>query len=365
MAIRTPPLRDYHEEQGAKFTEFNGWDMPVEFDSIQSEHTAVRETVGKFDVSHMGEIEVLGPDATSLMQRLTTNDVTALDPGDAQYSMIPDEDGNIIDDTVIYHLPESADVTYLFVPNAGNDEEIYSRWISHRDQWDLDATVRNVTDSSALFAIQGPEATQVVTSATENSVTDLSKFEGKYEAINDTECWISRTGYTGEDGYEILVPWGDAESVWQEFNECQACGLGARDTLRIEMGYLLSGQDFDSQSNPRNPYEARVGFTVKLDTEFVGRDTLEQVAAEGPEEKFVGVKLIDRGIPRNGYEIINEENHIIGSITSGTMSPTLDEPIGLGYVPTEYAEEGQHVGITIRGERKKAKIVIPPFLEGY
>ncbi|MFB6198770.1 MAG: glycine cleavage T C-terminal barrel domain-containing protein, partial [Halobacteriaceae archaeon] len=179
-------------------------------------------------------------------------------------------------------------------------------------------------------------------------------------------CLVSRTGYTGEDGFELLCPAGDATTLWNSpALDCQPCGLGARDTLRIEMGYLLSGQDFDPDDNPRTPFEAGVGFIVKLDTEFVGRDALEAQQEEGIEETLVGLWLIDQGVPRKGYEIVDDENHIIGEVTSGTMSPTLDAPIGLGYVPVEQSDDGTRVGVTIRGERKKTKIVTPPFLEGY
>ena len=361
MALRKPPLRDVHDARGAKFTEFGGWDMPVEFDSIQDEHRAVRESAGIFDVSHMGEIEVSGPDAEALMQRLTTNDVTRLDPGDSQYAMITDEDGVIIDDTVVYRLP-GGEETFLFIPNAGHDEQMHDRFTGYRDEWELDATVDDVTEDYAMFAVQGPESAALVESAADESFGDLSKFTARYADVAGAECLVARTGYTGEDGFELVVPWSDAEAVWEAI-DCQPCGLGARDTLRLEMGFLLSGQDFDHETNPRTPYEAGVGFTVKLDTEFVGRDALERAKEEGFDEKFVGFRLIDRGIPRHGYDITSTENTVIGAVTSGTMSPTLGEPIGLGYVPVEYADPGTRMRIVVRGQSKKAKIATTPFLE--
>jgi aminomethyltransferase len=335
--------------------------MPVEFDSIKVEHRAVREEAGIFDVSHMGEIEVAGPDAEELMQRLATNDVTNLEPGDSQYSMITNEDGATIDDTVVYRLPERVNAEFLFVPNAGHDGEMYDRWTSHRDQWGLDAEVKNVTEDFAMFAVQGPDAPDLVAEVADEQVTDLSTFEGKFVEFEGEECWTARTGYTGEAGFEIIVPEDHAETVWNLF-DCQPCGLGARDTLRMEMGFLLSGQDFDPDENPRNPYETGVGYTVKLDTEFVGRDALEQVKEEGPDEKFVGIKLVDRGVPRHGYDVTDTDDEVIGEVTSGTMSPTLDEPIALGYVPTEYADVGTKVRVVVRGESKKAKIAKVPFL---
>ncbi|MFC5367440.1 glycine cleavage system aminomethyltransferase GcvT [Salinirubrum litoreum] len=363
MALRKPPLRERHAERGAKFTEFGGWDMPVEFDSIREEHTAVREAAGIFDVSHMGEIEVAGPDATALMQRLTTNDVTALSPGDSQYAAITDAEGAIIDDTVVYRLPTD-DASYLFVPNAGHDEEIHDWWIDHRDEWDLDATVRNATDEYAMFAVQGPDAPDLVAEQTDAPIRNLSKFEAQYADVAGVDCWTARTGYTGEDGYELLVPTSEAETVWDAV-DCQPCGLGARDTLRIEMGYLLSGQDFDHESNPRTPYEAGIGFTVKLDTEFLGRDALEAAHAEGVAEKFVGLTLLDRGVPRTGYDVTDEDGHVVGTVTSGTMSPTLNEPIALGYLPADHADPGTRVRVVVRGQQKRAKVVTPPFLEDY
>ena len=362
MALRKPPLRETHADRGAKFTEFGGWDMPVEFDSITAEHQSVREAAGIFDVSHMGEVEVSGPDAADLMQRLTTNDVTALDPGDSQYAMITDAEGTILDDTVVYRPPDG-DPEYLFVPNAGHDEQMHERWTIHRDEWGLDATVRNATDEWAMFAVQGPDAPGLVADAVTDGtdVLDLSRFGAANADVADVPSLIARTGYTGEDGFEVLCPSTDAEAVYGAF-DCQPCGLGARDTLRMEMGFLLSGQDFDPETEPRNPYEAGVGFAVKLDTEFVGRDALERVEAEGVEETFVGLTLLDRGVPRHGYEITDEEAHVVGRVTSGTMSPTLGEPIALGYLPVDLADPGTRVQVTVRGRQKRAKVVSPPFV---
>ncbi|WP_049921136.1 glycine cleavage system aminomethyltransferase GcvT [Halopiger djelfimassiliensis] len=363
MPLQTPPLRGLHDDRGAKFTEFGGWDMPVEFDSIRTEHEAVREDVGIFDVSHMGEIHVTGPDATTLMQRLTSNDVTRLEVGDSQYATITDEDGIIIDDTVIYRLPdEDGDPTYLFVPNAGTDEATHERWLTHRNEWELEATVDNRTDEYAMFAVQGPNATELVDDVTTESVAELNRFEATYATIEGVECWTARTGYTGEDGFELIVPWSEAAEIWSCF-DCQPCGLGARDTLRIEAGLLLSGQDFDAESNPRTPYEAGIGFTVALDTDFVGRDALARVNEAGVEEKLVGFRLIDRGVPRHGYDITNTDGRVVGTVTSGTMSPTVEQPIGLGYVPIEYAEPGTTLQVVVRGQSKKARVETTPFID--
>ncbi|MFC4357351.1 glycine cleavage system aminomethyltransferase GcvT [Halobium salinum] len=404
MALRKPPLREEHAARGAKFTEFGGWDMPVEFDSIRAEHAAVREAVGAFDVSHMGEVVVAGPDATALMQRLTTNDVTRLDPGDSQYAAITDEDGVILDDTVVYRLPDATDADdaatgttrYLFIPNAGHDVEMHDRWVTHRDRWDLDATVEDRTEDWAMFAVQGPDAADLVGDAADvldadadggggtavEDVRDLSKFQATYATVAGARCWVARTGYTGEDGFEVLAPWDDATEVWSAFvaggdgegaegadeasgdTAATPCGLGARDTLRLEMGYLLSGQDFDPEDDPRNPYEAGIGFTVKLDTEFVGRDALARVNEDGPDERFVGIRLLERGVPRHGYDVVDTDGHVVGAVTSGTMSPTLGEPIALGYLPVEHADPGTRVGVVVRGSEKRAEVTTTPFIDG-
>jgi len=392
MTDRHPPLHGAHEARGAKFTDFGGWQMPVEFDSIRTEHAAVRESVGVFDVSHMGEIEVAGPEATALTDRLTTNDVSALDPGDSQYAAITDEEGVMLDDTVVYRLPDGTpagegaasladverdhdgdldapggDPAYLFVPNAGHDGQMEDRWTAHRDEWGLDATVANATADWAMLAVQGPDAADALDEATpRDRVGDLSKFEATTAAVAGVESWVARTGYTGEDGFEVMCPADAVESIWAAFvddREAQPCGLGARDTLRTEMGYLLSGQDFDPESDPRTPYEARIGFVVKLDTEFVGRDALEAQKEAGVDEKFVGVRLSERGVPRGGYAVTDGDLTRVGKLTSGTMSPTLDEPIGLGYLHESYADAGTEVSVVVRGDEKRAEVVIPPFLD--
>ena len=389
MSDRRTPLHGVHADRGAKFTDFGGWQMPVEFDSISEEHAAVRDSLGVFDVSHMGEIEVSGPDATTLMNRLTTNDVAALDPGDSQYAAITDADGVMLDDTVVYRLPDgieagegadalagldrdldagSGDPAYLFVPNAGHDEQMEDRWVDYRDEEGLDAAVANATDDWAMLAVQGPDAADALDDATPTDrVVDLSKFEATVAAVEGVDAWIARTGYTGEDGFEVMCPASDVEGVWESFvdapRDAQPCGLGARDTLRTEMGYLLSGQDFDPETEPRTPYEARIGFVVKLDTEFVGRDALEAQNEEGVDETFVGVRLLERGVPRNGYAVTDGDLTRVGHLTSGTMSPTLDEPIGLGYLHGHYAEPGTEVSVVVRGDEKRAEVVIPPFLD--
>jgi aminomethyltransferase len=393
MTDRYSPLHEAHDARGAKFTDFGGWQMPVEFDSIREEHAAVRESLGVFDVSHMSEIEVAGPDATELMNRLTTNDVSALDPGDSQYAAITNEDGVMLDDTVVYRLPDGTaageaaasladragadgaalhapdgDPAYLFVPNAGHDADTRERWVDHRDEWGLDATVANVTDDWAMLAVQGPDAADALDAETPTDrVVGLSKFEAIVATVAGVESWVARTGYTGEDGFEVMCPADAVEPVWDAFagapRDGQPCGLGARDTLRTEMGFLLSGQDFDPESEPRTPYEAEIGFVVDTDTEFVGRDALAAQKEDGVTERFVGVLLTDRGVPRGGYAVTDGDLTRVGKLTSGTMSPTLDQPIGLGYLHESYAEPGTEVSVVVRGDEKRAEVVTPPFLD--
>ncbi|MGM0605973.1 MAG: glycine cleavage system aminomethyltransferase GcvT, partial [Halobacteriota archaeon] len=207
MARRMPPLHAVHEERGASFTDFGGWEMPVEFDSISVEHAAVRETAGIFDVSHMGEIDVSGPDATELTQRLTTNDVAALDPGDSQYACITTEAGIILDDTIVYRLDdEDGQPRFRFIPNAGHDEQMYDRWVDHREQWGLEATVENVTDDWAMFAVQGPESADLLADVAGGDVVDLPRSQAGEYTIDGVDCLVARTGYTGEDGFEVLCP---------------------------------------------------------------------------------------------------------------------------------------------------------------
>jgi len=355
---RQTPLYEYHADRGASFTGFGGWEMPVEFDSIQAEHQHVRETVGKFDVSHMGQIEVTGPDAATLLQRLTTNDVAALDPGEAQYAAITDEEGIMLEDTVVYRLPDGE--TYLFVPNAGNDTAMADRCQWVRSEFDLDAEVETTTTDWAMIAVQGPRAPAQFEAATGEEYT-LDRFEIERATIASVECLVAATGYTGEDGFELLAPWAEASTVWRAF-DVPPCGLGARDTLRLEMGLLLSGQDFDPDEQPRTPYEAGIGFVVDLDTAFIGRDALQAAREAGVEETLCGVELLDRGVLRHGHTVTAPDGEEIGHVTSGTMSPTLGVSIGLAYVASEYAEPDETVRVVVRDEPKNARIRATPFL---
>jgi aminomethyltransferase len=370
MALRQSPLADEHAERGAKTTDFGGWEMPVEFDSIRDEHEGVRTAAGKFDVSHMSELLVAGPEATELTDRLVTNDVRGRARGEACYAAICDDAGVMLDDTVVYHLPDGwLDGSHLVVPNAGHDVQMAERWRDHRDEWGLDATVDNVTESLAMVALQGPDAPDLLASEIDHGTgteTDpdvdldaLGRFEATVADVAGVECLVANTGYTGERGFELLAPWDRATEVWDAL-DCQPCGLGARDTLRLEMGFLLSGQDFDPESNPRTPFEADIGFAVDLDGEFVGRDAL--AGATDPDERLQGIRLEARGVPREGYPVTTPDGDPLGTITSGTMSPTLGAGIGLAYLPADL-QVGTEVAVEIRGEGKEARTCATPFLD--
>ena len=363
MSLRQSPLAAAHADR-ATFTEFGGWEMPVAFDSIRTEHEAVRESVGRFDVSHMSQVTVGGPDATRLTNRLVTNDVAALSPGESCYAAVTDDEGVMLDDTIVYRLPEGwpGGSDYLFVPNAGHDAEMTERWIDHREAWGLDAAVDNRTESFGMVALQGRDARGLLAPVTDADLGEIGRFEAVLADVAGVGTLVARTGYTGEGGYELLCPWDEAETVWTAL-DCQSCGLGARDTLRLEMGFLLSGQEFDPDDEPRTPYEAQVGFAVDLDAEFVGRDALEAVDAGGPDEKLRGLELLDRGVPRHGYAVTTADGGPLGTATSGTMSPTLGRGIALAYLPADRVDAGDVVRVEIRDEPKKARITTPPFLD--
>ncbi|QIO24944.1 glycine cleavage system aminomethyltransferase GcvT [Haloarcula sp. JP-L23] len=359
MSTKRPQLHEKHLQSGADFTDFGGWDMPVSFDSIQTEHAAVRDSVGIFDVSHMGEVTVSGPEAAELMNRLTTNDVTALDPGDAQYACILAEDGTIIDDTVVYFQPDGEE--YLFIPNAGNDKAMVNHWTDHAAANNLDATVANRTQDLGMFAVQGPDAVEYVQAAAADSLEDVSRFSTRETSIDGADCLAARTGYTGEDGFELIFDADDSEMIWDAFDDVQPCGLGARDTLRLEAGLLLSGQDFHPEDEPRTPYEARLGFVVDSSKPFfVGQEALRD--ADNPDELLIGLELQERGVPRHGYPILHDGEQV-GHVTSGTMSPTLEVPIALGYVDAAYVDEGTSLGVEVRNRTVAATVVSHRFLQ--
>jgi aminomethyltransferase len=362
VTSRKSPLHERHAESGAEFTDFGGWDMPVSFDGIRTEHVSVRESVGLFDVSHMGRLAVGGPDARELVDRLTTNDVGALEPGHAQYSCLLRTDGVILDDVIVYDHPTEPE--FVVVPNAGHDGETAGRFREYAAEWDLDVTVENRTETTGMVAVQGPDAAESVDTAAADPVADLGRFEIAETAVGGADCLVARTGYTGEDGFELVFPADKAATVADAFASVRRCGLGARDTLRLEAGLLLSGQDFGPEDEPRTPVEADLGFVVDLETEFVGREAVAAAADRGVDERLVGITVDGRGIARHGYPVIDDGDEI-GHVTSGTMSPTLDVAIALGYVETSDATEGTAVEILVRNRPVQATITDRRFLEAH
>lgn len=360
MNERLSPLHERHESTNADFTDFAGWAMPVAFDSIRDEHLAVRESAGVFDVSHMSEVGVEGPDSEVVLNRLATNDVTALDPGDAQYTCFLEESGSIIDDAVLYRYPDQDG--YLFVPNAGHGSMMTERVAEYAVDWGMDVSVENRTGDVALLAIQGPDAVQKVDAVTTESVADIDRFTWRRMDIADLSCLVARTGYTGEDGVEVFVNPGDATDLWNTFDQVQSCGLGARDTLRIEAGLLLSGQDFDPENEPRTPVEAGLEFVVDFGTDFVGSDVVETQRVDGTDQRMVGIRADGRGIPRNGYDILVDGTHI-GQVTSGTKSPTFNLPLALGYIEAAYTDPRTEVRVEVRDRMVEATVVEQRFLE--
>ena len=362
MSLRRPPLHEHHAGAGADLTDFGGWEMPVTFDSIRVEHAAVRESVGLFDVSHMGRVAVGGPDAPELVDRLTTNDVGSLVAGGAHYSCLLRNDGVILDDVLVYNHPTAPE--FLVVPNAGHDRETVERFQEHAAEWRLDATVENRTAETGMVAVQGPDAVASVDAVTADPVADLGRLDVVETTVAGTDCLVARTGYTGEDGFELVLPAGDADGVATAFASVRRCGLGARDTLRLEAGLLLSGQDFDPETEPRNPIEAGLEFIVDLDTEFVGREAVAVAVADGVDERLVGITVDERGIARHGYSLLVDGAQI-GHVTSGTMSPTLGVPIALGYVGTAHADEGTSVEVSIRDRAVPATVTDRRFLRSH
>jgi aminomethyltransferase len=362
--LNTTPLHDAHEAFGARMMEFGGFDMPVQYSSIIEEHMAVRNDAGLFDVSHMGELIVRGPEALDLIQTLVTNDASKLYDGRAMYTVMCTPEGGIIDDLIVYRRAEGH---YMMVLNAANVERDID-WI--RNQNDAGAELENVSDETALIALQGPRSLQIAQPFLEDDLNDL-KFYHFWEetdgAFLDCEkAIVSRTGYTGEVGLELYVSADEAEHVWNTLLEegedqgLKPAGLGARDTLRLEAGLCLHGNDITEQTNP---YEANMGWLVKLDEgEFIGRDALESIADDGPKRKLVGFVAAERGIPRHDHIIQSPDEQEIGIVTSGTQSPILDTGIGLGYVPNDpkYTEPGQSLLIASRRRSFEATVKKPP-----
>ena len=359
--MKTTPFTEKHIALGAKMHEFAGYNMPIEYSGIIDEHLTVCNGVGVFDVSHMGEFWVKGPHALDFLQKVTSNNVAALVPGKIQYTCFPIEDGGIVDDLLVYQYePEK----YLLVVNASNIEKDWNWCVSHNTEG---AELENSSDNMAQLAVQGPKAIQALQKLTDINLADIPYYTFKVgEFAGEKNVIISNTGYTGAGGFELYFYPDAAMKIWDAVFEAGAefgikpIGLGARDTLRLEMGFCLYGNDLDDTTSP---IEAGLGWITKFvdGKNFTNRSMLEKQKAEGTVRKLVGFEMIDRGIPRHGYELTTAEGDKIGVVTSGTMSPIRKIGIGMGYVKPEYSKIGTEICIDIRGRKLKAVVVKPPF----
>ncbi|HXJ97568.1 MAG TPA: glycine cleavage system aminomethyltransferase GcvT [Gelidibacter sp.] len=352
-------LKSTHEALGAKMVPYAGFNMPVQYEGVSIEHETVRNGIGVFDVSHMGEFLIEGPHALELIQKTCSNDASKLTIGKAQYSYLPNETGGIIDDLIIYKMKEES---YLLVVNASNIEKDWN-WINSKN--DVGAVVRDLSPEYSLLAIQGPKAVEAMQSLTSHNLTDLKFYNfvvGDFAGIDNVI--ISATGYTGSGGFEIYCKNSEVKQIWDKVFEAGAdygikpIGLAARDTLRLEMGYCLYGNDIDETTSP---IAAGLGWVTKFTKDFTNSEALKAEKENGPKSKLIGFELDEKGIPRQGYDIVDEDGNVIGIVTSGTMSPSLHKGIGLGYVPPVLSEAGSKIFIQIRKNKVPATVVKTPF----
>lgn len=361
--MKQTPFFDIHKRLGAKMVEYAGFEMPVSYSGINDEHTTVRDSAGVFDVSHMGEFLVQGPEALALIQKVTTNDATKLTAGKAQYSCMLNEEGGIVDDLIIYCIEPNNE--YMLVVNAANIQKDGDWIVQHNTE---NAELQNISDKTCLLAIQGPMATQIAQPLTDVDILNMKYYtfqKGKFAGVDNV--LISATGYTGSGGIEIYFEDAEdhAEKIWNALFELgtpegmKPAGLAARDTLRLEMGYCLYGNDIDATTSP---LEAGLGWITKTDKEnFIGKDKVAALNEKGIDRKLAGLEMVDKGIPRHGYKITNMEGTVIGNITSGTQSPSLQKAIAMGYVSLPFAKPGTEVLVLIRNKPLKAKVVKMPF----
>lgn len=360
--MKNTALTHIHTELGAKMVPFAGYNMPVQYEGINIEHETVRTGVGVFDVSHMGEFLIEGENALALIQKVTSNDASKLEIGNAQYSCLPNDKGGIVDDLIVYKIKET---TYLLVVNASNIEKDWN-WISAHNS--MNAEVKNISEGYSLLAIQGPKAVEAMQSITSVDLAGIKFYNfvvGDFAGIENVI--ISATGYTGSGGFEIYCKNAEVEQVWNKVFEAgkdfgiKPIGLAARDTLRLEMGYCLYGNDINDTTSP---IEAGLGWITKFTKEFVNCDAIKKQKEEGVTKKLVAFELTEKGIPRHGYEIINADGQVIGEVTSGTMSPSLKKGIGLGYVEKAYAKRNTQLFIQVRKKAIPALTVKLPFYKG-
>jgi aminomethyltransferase len=360
--MKTTPFTDIHIALGAKMLPFAGYNMPVEYSGIKDEHVTVRNGVGVFDVSHMGEIWVKGDKALCFLQNVTSNDVAVLKPGEAQYSCFPNNTGGIVDDLLVYYFEPNK---YMLVVNASNIEKDYNWLISNNIEG---VEIENSSDAIAQLAVQGPFAAKALQKLTTIKLDTIKYYTfevGTFAGVDNVI--VSATGYTGAGGFELYFYKENARQIWDAVFDAgnefgiKPIGLGARDTLRLEMGFCLYGNDIDDNTSP---IEAGLGCITKVnDTKnFIGKDLVLKVKSEGVKKRLRGFKMIDKGIPRHGYQIFNQNNELIGEVTSGTISPVLNIGIGMGYIHAEYASVGNEVYIQVRNKMLKAIVVKTPFI---
>ncbi|MDN3016527.1 glycine cleavage system aminomethyltransferase GcvT [Paenibacillus sp. BSR1-1] len=358
--LKRTPLFDVYKEYGGKTIDFGGWELPVQFSSIKEEHEAVRTKAGLFDVSHMGEVEVKGADSLKYLQKMMTNDISKIKNGGAQYTAMCYENGGTVDDLLVYKIEDNH---YLLVVNASNIEKDY-KWLEEHLEGDV--SLENLSEKMAQLAVQGPLAEKVLQKLTDTDLSGVGFFKFQQEVlINGKKALVSRTGYTGEDGFEVYCDSAEAAVLWKEILKAGKeegilpCGLGARDTLRFEAVLALYGQELSAEISP---LEAGIGFAVKLtkEADFIGKEALKQQKENGLPRKLVGIEMIDRGIPRHGYPVYKGEE-LIGEVTTGTQSPTLKKNIGLALIKTEFAGLESEVEVEIRGKRLKATVIPTPF----
>ncbi|MCC1485367.1 glycine cleavage system aminomethyltransferase GcvT [Winogradskyella immobilis] len=357
--MKNTALTATHEALGAKMVPFAGYNMPVQYEGVNIEHETVRKAVGVFDVSHMGEFLIEGPKALDLIQKVSSNDASKLDIGKAQYSCLPNDDGGVVDDLIIYKIK---DETYLLVVNASNIEKDWN-WIASKN--DVGADMRDLSEDYSLLAIQGPKAVEAMQSLSSHDLSAINFYNfvvGDFAGIE--HVIISATGYTGSGGFEIYCKNSEVKQIWDKVLEAGAdfgikpIGLAARDTLRLEMGYCLYGNDIDDTTSP---IEAGLGWVCKFNKTFTNSEALEAEKLRKPENKLVAFKLDERGIPRHGYDIVDTQGKTIGRVTSGTMSPSLGIGIGLGYVPKVFAAVDSKINIQVRKKAIPATVVKLPF----
>ena len=363
--MKSTPFTTHHIKAKAKMAEFAGYNMPIEFTGINDEHIAVRTNVGVFDVSHMGEIWVKGANALALLQRITTNDVAKLYDGRVQYSCMPNGQGGIVDDILVYRIDEQ---TYMLCVNASNIDKDWAHILHHGKAFGMEAgrELYNASDEICQLAIQGPKALELVAKISDSAIMEMPYYTFRKMEVGGCSAILSTTGYTGSGGCEIYIDNADADKLWSalwsvgEPMGLKNIGLGARDTLRLEAGFCLYGHEIDDATSP---LEAGLGWITKFaeGKDFIDREKMERLKSEGCHRKLVALKLSVRGIPRQGYEIASREGEIIGRVTSGTMSPILKEGIAMGYVDSRHSAIGTKIAVIVRGKALDGEVVKLPF----